>query len=183
MAFFKGEGPAPPGAEPCLVVLGLGSNRGDSRNILEGAVTALGDILRAPRRASVFETEPLYVTDQNRFLNTAVSGRYQGSPRELLRAVQAIEAAFGRDREKERRWGERTLDIDILLFGDLVVSDPPALEIPHPRLTERRFALTPLLELVSDAADPRTGVSYRSLCAGLPPQGIYYAGGTGYTVP
>jgi 2-amino-4-hydroxy-6-hydroxymethyldihydropteridine diphosphokinase len=167
------ESQDPPGE---VVVLGLGSNRGNSWNILWGAVAVLEGILGDLRRASFFETEPLYVTDQPRFLNTAVSGLYGEGPHELLRAVHAIEASFGRDRDRERRWGERPLDIDILLFGDLVVSEPPVLEIPHPRLMERRFALTPLLELIPGAADPKTGVSYRSICEGLPPQGIYYAG-------
>ncbi|MDR2079111.1 MAG: 2-amino-4-hydroxy-6-hydroxymethyldihydropteridine diphosphokinase, partial [Treponema sp.] len=68
-------------------------------------------------------------------------------------------------------WGERTLDIDILLFGERVVSEPD-LEIPHPRLRERRFALTPLLELVPDAADPLTGTSYRVILEALPDQGV-----------
>jgi 2-amino-4-hydroxy-6-hydroxymethyldihydropteridine diphosphokinase len=163
------------------VVLGLGSNQGDSRKILGDARGALGEILEETRAASFFETEPLLVTDQGRFLNTALSGRYRGEPRELLDHIHRIEARFGRDRKKERRWGERPLDIDILLFGDLVLSEPPELEIPHPRLTERRFALVPLLELFPDAADPRTGRAYRVFMEELPPQGIYYAGGGEYT--
>jgi 2-amino-4-hydroxy-6-hydroxymethyldihydropteridine diphosphokinase len=65
------------------------------------------------------------------------------------------------------------LDIDILLFGDLLVAEPPDLEIPHPRLAERAFALAPLVELLPAAADPRTGVPYRRILAGLPAQGIY----------
>jgi 2-amino-4-hydroxy-6-hydroxymethyldihydropteridine diphosphokinase len=155
------------------VVLGLGSNLGDSRRILLEAVAALGKILGDPRRASFFDTAPLHVTDQGRFLNTAVSGHYAGTPRQLLRALQEIEASFGRDRLKERRWGERTLDIDILLFGDLVFSDPPVLEIPHPRLRERRFALAPLLELFPGAVDPLTRRPYREILESLPPQGVY----------
>jgi 2-amino-4-hydroxy-6-hydroxymethyldihydropteridine diphosphokinase len=106
---------------------------------------------------------------------------YRGEPRDLLEHIHRIETQFGRDRQKERRWGERPLDIDILLFGSLVLSEPPDLEIPHPRLTERRFALVPLLELFPHAADPRTGKPYRVFMEVLPPQGIYYAGPGGYT--
>jgi 2-amino-4-hydroxy-6-hydroxymethyldihydropteridine diphosphokinase len=155
------------------VVLGLGSNRGDSPALLDKAAAALEKVLTGLRRASLITSDPLHVTDQPRFFNTAVSGFYSGSPRDLLDCLHSIEAAFGRDRQKERRWGERTLDIDILLFGNRVVSDPPALEIPHPRLGERRFALVPLLELLPDAADPRTGLPYKEIMDKLPPQGIY----------
>lgn len=146
-----------------LVVLGLGSNRGDSWAILAGALECLGGILRDMKAAAIIETEPLYVLDQPRFLNTAVSGFWDLSPRELLKAIHGIEASYGRDRRRERRWGERTLDIDILLFGGLVVSDPPELEIPHPRLRERRFALEPLVELLPEARDPVTGRSFREI--------------------
>ncbi|MDR1302541.1 MAG: 2-amino-4-hydroxy-6-hydroxymethyldihydropteridine diphosphokinase [Treponema sp.] len=155
------------------VVLGLGSNKGDSLGILEAAIGDLGNVLTDLQQASRSITEPLYVLDQKRFLNTAVAGYYPSSPRDLLKTIQALEASFGRDRTRERRWGERTLDIDILLFGDMVITEPPDLEIPHPRLTERAFALAPLLELVPDARDPRTGVSYKTIFAGLHPQGIY----------
>ncbi|MDR3115178.1 MAG: 2-amino-4-hydroxy-6-hydroxymethyldihydropteridine diphosphokinase [Treponema sp.] len=156
-----------------LVILGLGSNKGDSPGILEAAIGALGTVLTDLRRASLFETEPVHVLDQQRFLNTAVAGYCSLSPRDLLRAVQKLEASFGRDRTQERRWGERTLDIDILLFGNRIIAEPPDLEIPHPRLAERAFALVPLLELVPEALDPRTGRSYRQILAGLSLQGIY----------
>ena len=159
-----------------LVVLGLGSNQGDSRRVVLDAITALEQVLAELRRASLYETAPLYVTDQGRFINTAVSGFYAGSPGELLSRIHSIEAGFGRDRSKERRWGERILDIDILLFGELKAVLPNtenamSLEIPHPRLKERRFALEPLLELLPDALEPGTGVSYRSICDALPDQG------------
>jgi 2-amino-4-hydroxy-6-hydroxymethyldihydropteridine diphosphokinase len=133
------------------------------------------------RAASLYETEPLYVTDQGRFINTAVAGFYpeplaQGSPdsrraRNLLSRINEIEARFGRDRSRERRWGERPLDIDILLFGGLSLSEVD-LGIPHPRLRERRFALEPLLELLPEAVEPGTGVSYREICDSLPDQGV-----------
>ena len=159
------------------VVLGIGSNLGDSRRIVRQAVTALEQVLTELRSASLYETAPLYVTDQGRFINTAVSGFYDGSPGQLLFCLHEIERGFGRDRSKEQRWGERTLDIDILLFGELAAVFPAcasgtSLEIPHPRLKERRFALEPLLELWPEALEPGTGLSYRSVCDTLPDQGV-----------
>jgi 2-amino-4-hydroxy-6-hydroxymethyldihydropteridine diphosphokinase len=134
----------------------------------------LAGLLENIREARVLQSEPLHVTDQSRFYNTAVSGFYRGEALELLDSIHRIEASFGRDRSRERRWGERSLDIDILLFGDQVISLPPRLEIPHPRLRERCFALLPLLELFPDAADPLTGIPYRAILDSLPDQGIYY---------
>ena len=154
-----------------LVVLGLGSNLGDSRRTITEAIDALREILTELRVASLYETEPLYVTDQGRFINTVVSGYFDKSPEKLLHNVHKIETSFGRDRTKERRWGERTLDIDILLFGDLLIKQHD-LEIPHPRLKERRFALEPLLELLPDAKEPGSGLPYRDICDALPEQGV-----------
>ena len=159
------------------VVLGLGSNLGDSRRIVLDVVTALRELLVELRCASLYETSPLHVTDQGRFINTAVTGLYPSAQdqsvaaRKLLSQIQLIEARFGRDRSRERRWGERSLDIDILLFGDLVINEPD-LEIPHPRLRERRFALEPLLELLPDAVEPGTFLSYAKICQALPDQGV-----------
>jgi 2-amino-4-hydroxy-6-hydroxymethyldihydropteridine diphosphokinase len=125
----------------------------------------LRGLLTNMRAASIIETDPQYVLDQPRFLNSAVSGGWDRSPGELLEALHRVEAAFGRDRRRERRYGERTLDLDILLFGDRIVSEPPFLEIPHPRLHERVFALAPLVELLPDAKDPRTGRLFRDILA------------------
>jgi 2-amino-4-hydroxy-6-hydroxymethyldihydropteridine diphosphokinase len=107
-----------------------------------------------------------------------VAGEYSKDALSLLSAINEIETSFGRDRSKERRWGERTLDIDILLFGDQIITQyiegglAPVLEIPHPRLKERRFALEPLLELWPDAVDPVSGLSYAEICRALPEQGV-----------
>ena len=160
-----------------LIVLGLGSNLGDSHSIVINAVKVLGDVLRELRRASLYETEPLYYVDQGRFINTAVAGFYGvnqkplEAARELLVQLHKIEERFGRKRDKERRWGERFLDVDILLFGDLTINESDII-IPHPRLKERRFALEPLLEIMPDATEPGTGLSYRSICQALPDQGV-----------
>ena len=155
----------------------MGSNLGDSRVIILEAIKALEEILSELRCASFYETEPLYVTDQGRFINTVVAGFYNEnsepleSVRELLSCLHKIEESFGRNRAGERRWGERLLDIDILLFGDLTMNESDII-IPHPRLKERRFALEPLLEILPDAKEPGTGLFYSSICQALPDQGV-----------
>jgi 2-amino-4-hydroxy-6-hydroxymethyldihydropteridine diphosphokinase len=161
-----------------VCVLGLGSNLGDSKSIILAAVEELKKVLTGLRRASLYETEPLDVIDQARFINTAVTGFYQvgacsssESARKLLEAINSIEAKFGRNRARERRHGERFLDIDILLFGNLIINEPD-LTVPHPRLKERRFAMEPLLELLPESSEPGTGLSYRSVCSALPDQGV-----------
>jgi len=156
------------------VVLGLGSNQGDSKRILREAAAVLTGFLVGARLSSLYSTAPLYVTDQGRFLNMALSGSYGGTPRVLLDRIHEVEARFGRDRSRERRRGERTLDIDILLFDDLVLDDGPVLVIPHPGLLERKFALLPLLELKPEAVDPRTRRPLWQSYQALPEQGIYY---------
>ena len=109
------------------VILGLGSNKPwksagkilEPIAIIEKAVSELGVFLKEIKRASVYETAPIPKSDQPNFLNTAVHGLFYGSPEELLCEIQKIESMFGRDRSREQRWGQRTLDIDILLFGNL----------------------------------------------------------------
>ena len=118
-------------------------------------------------RASLYETAPMYVKDQNNFINSAVLGLFEGecnvqNALKLLSLTQEIEQNFGRDRSRERRWGERFLDIDILLFGDLIINED-VLTIPHIRLKERAFALDPLLELLPNAREPGTGLYYRDI--------------------
>jgi len=150
-----------------LVVLGLGSNLGNSREIIHKAMDELEAVLSDLRRASLYETAPMYVRDQNNFINSAVSGFLKGScdvqnAFKLLSMTQKIEKDFGRDRSRERRWGERFLDIDILLFGDLIINEEN-LTVPHPRLNERSFALDPLLELLPNAKEPGSGIYYRDI--------------------
>ena len=154
------------------VVLGLGSNRGDSALIIERAITRLSFALTGLKSAPLYRTKPVGVTDQADFINTVVAGGYTGTPRALLETVHQIEADFGRDRAQERRWGERTLDIDILLFGSRQIHDPPRLEIPHPRMNERAFVLVPLTALLPDAADPLTGKLFWDILQTLPDQGV-----------
>jgi 2-amino-4-hydroxy-6-hydroxymethyldihydropteridine diphosphokinase len=108
----------------------------------------------------------MYVIDQPRYLN-AVGEAFSGSaPREMLSFLHRIEQSLGRDRAQEIRMGPRTLDLDILLCGSLVMDDP-GLTIPHPRLAERLFVLVPLLEIAPDLRDPRTGAPYSRALAEL----------------
>jgi len=127
--------------------VGLGANLGDREATLRRAV----ELLRAVRGVEVVavsslrETEPVGVVDQPRFLNGAVALETELSPRELLETLLAVERDLGRVRDGER-WGPRTVDLDLLVYGDLVV-DEHGLHVPHPRLHERAFALEPLAEL------------------------------------
>ena len=154
-----------------MIVLGLGSNIGDSRLILHNAVSVLEKDIIDVRKASLYESDPLYVLDQARFINTAITGLYKGTPKELLYYISYIEARFGRNRAMEKRWGERILDIDILLYGNSIINELD-LTVPHKMLKERRFALEPLLELLPDAKDPVSGFSYWDICQTLPDQGV-----------
>ena len=128
--------------------LALGSNLGDREDHLSRAreeLAARG--ARILRESSVRETEPFGVTEQPRFLNQVLEVDWVGSPRELLEAAKEVEEAVGRT--PTYRWGPREIDIDILLFGDLVV-DEPGLTIPHPGLAHRSFVQLPLAELRPD---------------------------------
>jgi 2-amino-4-hydroxy-6-hydroxymethyldihydropteridine diphosphokinase len=125
--------------------LGLGSNLGRRDRNLSAARRRLREKgARIVRMSTVIETEPWGVTDQPRFLNQVLEVEWRGSARQLLRAVKAVERAGGRVRT--RRWGPRTIDVDILLFGDERVSEKD-LVIPHPRIDERPFVVEGLREL------------------------------------
>ncbi|OLD49522.1 MAG: 2-amino-4-hydroxy-6-hydroxymethyldihydropteridine diphosphokinase [Actinobacteria bacterium 13_1_20CM_2_65_11] len=128
-----------------VAFLGLGSNLGSRARNLSAARRRLrqkgAHILRQSR---VIETEPWGVTEQPRFLNQVLEVEWPGSPRQLLAAAKAVEREGGR--KPARRWGPRAIDIDILLFGGVSVSDPD-LQIPHPRIAERPFVVAGLSEL------------------------------------
>ena len=134
--------------------IGLGGNLGDRRSYLDRAIRLLE---REPgielvARSRVRETEPVGYTDQPPFLNAAVAVETELGPRELLDRLLAVERELGRDRTGPR-FGPRTIDLDLLLYGDETVVEP-GLVVPHPRLAERRFVLEPLADLDPDLVLP-----------------------------
>ncbi len=135
-----------------LAFLGLGSNLGDRLGNLRRAVELLGERgVRVLRSSRVYETDPVGGPEQPDYLNAVVEVEAEGTARELLEACLSIEEEMGRVRAE--RWGPRTIDLDLLIFGDEEV-DEPGLRIPHPRMHERAFVLAPLLELTADPKLP-----------------------------
>ena len=128
--------------------LGLGSNLGDRVALLRGAVAAIPDLVAT---SPVYETEPVGGPDQGAFLNLVVELHTELGPRELLELCRSLERAAARVRDV--RWGPRTLDVDVLLIDGVVV-DEPDLQVPHPRMWERRFVLAPLADLAPDLVTP-----------------------------
>jgi 2-amino-4-hydroxy-6-hydroxymethyldihydropteridine diphosphokinase len=118
--------------------------------------------IRILRASSVYETEPRDFPDQPWFLNQVLEAETSLFPKQLLERTQKIERALGRTPTHPK--GPRTMDIDILLYGDAIVSVPD-LEIPHARLADRRFVLEPLAEIAPDLRHPRTGASAREMLA------------------
>lgn len=147
------------------MALGLGSNLGDSLGHLRAAVHQLGALgLHRIIVSSVYESAPVGYEDQPDFLNAAVIGRWKGSPRPLLEAALAVERTAGR--ERSFRNAPRPLDIDVLLFGSLVVAEP-GLVVPHPRWKERSFVLAPLCEVVPTWRDPVSGETVEDIWSRL----------------
>ena len=133
------------------VALGLGSNIGDAPAHFAAAIAELRAIGSIEKISPYYRTAPVGGPGQDDYLNAVVLLTTELPPRELLAVTTRIEA--GRGRTRRERWGPRTLDIDILLYGDSVVDDP-GLTIPHPRMMERRFVLAPLLDVWPDAKLP-----------------------------
>lgn len=143
-------------------ILLLGSNRGDRQRVLEEAVRRLGE--RAGEvtvLSSLYETEPWGFEDEVPFLNRAVALVTELSPQGLLQVTQGIEQEMGREKDHER-YAARILDIDILFFGNRVIDTPP-LQVPHPRMAERRFVLEPLAEIAGGLIHPVTGLTVREM--------------------
>lgn len=147
------------------VYLSLGSNLGDRKANLETAIARLGELGKVEAVSTFYETEPMELASQPWFLNCAVALETEAMPRQLLRRILAIEQAMGRHRVQLK--GPRTIDIDILLFGNSVV-DTRELTIPHPALHERRFVLEPLSEIASEVRHPIFKRTMRELRDALP---------------
>lgn len=158
-----GAGPETPSL-PRVAAIALGSNLGDRRANLSFAVGALGELLSDMRVSSFIETAPVGVPPQPHYLNGAVAGRCSWAPEALLAALMRIESKRGRERPYPG--AARTLDLDLILLGDLVVRRPD-LDLPHPRFRDRRFVLEPLAAVAPDLTDPMTGRTVRELLAAL----------------
>jgi len=143
-----------------IIYLSLGSNLGDRLINLKNAISTLSPKVRVMAQSSVYETEPWGYSDQPAFLNTVVKGDTDLNPRELLAFLKTIEVSLGR--RKTFRFGPRLIDLDILLFDDLVM-DAPDLIIPHPRIAERAFVLVPLSEIAPDLSLPNSGTTIQQL--------------------
>jgi len=136
---------------PQTVYLSLGSNVGDRTLNLKTAIEKLARVGKVQATSSLYETEPVEVSDQPWFLNCALALETQNTPRDLLEALLGIEEEMGRQRTRNK--GPRNIDIDILLFGNFIL-DEKGLTIPHPALQQRRFVLDPLAEIAPDLRHP-----------------------------
>jgi 2-amino-4-hydroxy-6-hydroxymethyldihydropteridine diphosphokinase len=134
-----------------LAYVGLGANLGDREATIRAAVAALPGVSAV---STLRETDPVGVADQPRFLNGVAALETELTARELLDILLAVERQLGRERRE--RWGPRTIDLDLLLYGDAEL-DEPGLTVPHPLLHERRFVLEPLAELAPGLVVPGRG--------------------------
>lgn len=142
------------------VAIAAGSNLGDRRGHLAYAVGRLTGVLADFGVSQWYDTAPVGVGQQPRFLNGALVGLTSLSPRQLLDTLLAIERTRGR--ERPHLGAPRTLDLDLILYADQVI-DEPGLRVPHPRFRERLFVLEPLAEVAGDWIDPETGLTVSQL--------------------
>jgi 2-amino-4-hydroxy-6-hydroxymethyldihydropteridine diphosphokinase len=140
------------------IYVGLGSNLGERADTLARALLALEERgVEVEARSSLYESTPVGVPSRNAFLNAVVRVTTALDPHSLLGALLEVERGLGRRRDHPD--GDRTCDLDLLLVGGAVVRDA-VLDLPHPRIRQRRFVLLPLLELDAALRDPRTGAAY-----------------------
>jgi 2-amino-4-hydroxy-6-hydroxymethyldihydropteridine diphosphokinase len=157
------------------VWLGIGSNLGDSQALIARAVSLLEEVVSEPRTSGLWLSKARYVTDQPDFINAVMGGKTNLDPVELLKAIHGIEKTLGRDRSAVVSKGARTMDIDILLYGDRIIATDD-LVVPHPGMRERKFVLLPLVELDPHIVDPVSRRPFLEFLAELSPQGIYPLG-------
>lgn len=163
-----------------IAFVGLGSNLGDSIAALHSALDSLGALpgTRLERASRLYRTAAWGVTEQPDFINAVAMLRTSRTPRQLLSDLLDIERHAGRNRRADGsdRWGPRTLDLDLLLYGDDLI-DEPGLHVPHPRLHERAFVLVPLAEIAPDLSIPRVGPVRQALARMAPAEveGVTYA--------
>lgn len=150
------------------IYLGLGSNIGDrTRTLVLGVALLMEKGVLLKKISSLYETPPYGYTDQPAFLNAVGLFEYSGSPEELLQLTSETETLLGRKREI--RWGPRSIDIDILLFGERCMNKEK-LTIPHYDMKNRSFVLVPLLEIDASLVDPVTGIKYADYLENLAEQ-------------
>jgi 2-amino-4-hydroxy-6-hydroxymethyldihydropteridine diphosphokinase len=142
------------------IAIALGSNVGDRHATLNAAIDALRPIVDDLRSSSFVETPFIGDAVQPSVLNAAIVGASSLAAHALLERLLAIELDFGRTRPY--RGAPRTLDLDLILYGDAIINEP-GLQVPHPRFRERRFVLEPLAEIAPDWRDPVTGLSIDAL--------------------
>lgn len=152
--------------------IALGSNLGNSLDILENSLTALANIpgIKIENTSSWYQTKPVgNIEPQPDYLNGCAVLEVAQNPTELLTILQATEVQFGRVRRE--RWSARTLDLDLLLYDDLIL-DSPNLTIPHPRMHERAFVLVPLAEIAPNWIEPVSGVAIAKLLRSVDTSGV-----------
>jgi 2-amino-4-hydroxy-6-hydroxymethyldihydropteridine diphosphokinase len=143
------------------VAIALGSNLGDREDYLRSALDALKPSIDRLRVSTFHDTAPVGVGPQPTFLNAAAVGETSISARALLDTLLAVERDLGRERPFPG--APRTLDLDLILYGDAIIDEAPSLIVPHPRFRERRFVLEPLAEIAPDWRDPITGQTVEEL--------------------
>ncbi len=148
--------------------IGIGSNDGDRSGAVLKAAAGLHELSPHLLISQVYETEPMGPESNLPYLNCAAKLRWNGSPRALLNSLQSVEKLMGRRRTTV--WGERVIDLDILLLGDVTMSDL-SMTLPHPLIERRAFVLLPLLEIAPNARSPKTDTPYSSFLRRLPAQG------------
>lgn len=150
------------------IYIGIGSNLGDSIAIVHDAINHLAKISKTglTKSSSLYRSEPVGDIQQDDYINAVVELKTGLTPTDLLLELQAIEHAFCRQRDPELRWGPRTLDLDIILYGDRIIGDSH-LTVPHPEMHNRLFVLEPLLEITGERFIPGLG-SLEYLIANAP---------------
>ena len=147
------------------VAIALGSNLGDREGYLRAAIAALTPCIDRLRVSSFHETAPVGVGPQPTFLNATAVGETSLSARTLLETLLAVERDLGRERPYPG--APRTVDLDLILYGDAIIDEAPSLIVPHPRFRQRRFVLEPLAEIAPDWRDPVTGQTIEELLRNL----------------
>jgi 2-amino-4-hydroxy-6-hydroxymethyldihydropteridine diphosphokinase len=160
------------------VLIGLGSNLGNARKFLQGAVTGLACLLQVEQISSLYRTRPVGERQQPYFLNAAVRGSSQEEPSTLLQRLKGLEVALGR--EPTYRWGPREIDLDLLAFGTVVANEQD-LVLPHPRLHQRGFVLFPLMEIAPHWRHPLLEKEIWQLWLDCPEEdGVVWTDGPGW---